>query len=57
MQHLAKHVLDSLPRDSPLGVEVVEVVHHELVARSEVRPVELVRDVPAQRTKLPPFLE
>ena len=56
LDHLAEHVLDGLPGDSPLGVEVVEVVHHELVAGGEVRPVELVRNVPAQRTKLPPFL-
>ena len=55
--NLSKHILDGLPGDSPLGVEVVEVVHHELVARSEVGPVELVGDVPAQRTKLPPLLE
>ena len=54
--NLSKHILDGLPGDSPLGVEVVEVVHHELVAGGEVRPVELVRNVPAQWTKLPPFL-
>ena len=56
LDHLAEHVLDGLPGDSPLGVEVVEVVHHELVAGGEVRPVELVGNVPAQWTKLPPFL-
>ena len=56
LDHLAEHVLDGLPGDPPLGVEVVEVVHHELVARCEVCPIELVRDVPAQRTKLSSFL-
>ena len=33
------------------------MVHHELVAGGEVRPVELVRNVPAQRPELPPLLD
>ena len=39
-----------------LGVQVVQVVHHELVAGREVSPVELVGDVPADGTVLPPLL-
>ena len=40
-----------------LRVQVVQVVHHELNAGIEVCPVELVRNVPAERPKLPPLLE
>ena len=33
------------------------MVHHELDARVEICPVELVRDVPAERPELPPLLQ
>ena len=39
-----------------LWVHIVNVVLYELDASSEVRLVELVWNVPSQRTKLPPFL-
>jgi hypothetical protein len=54
--HLAQHEADSLPGDAALGVQVVQVVHDELRRGVEVRPVELVGDVPAQRTEFATFL-
>jgi hypothetical protein len=56
LSHLAQHEADSLPGDAALGVQVVQVVHDELRRGVEVRPVELVGDVPAQRTEFTTFL-
>ena len=47
LQYLSQHEADRVPRDAPLRVEVVEVIHDELRRRGKVRLVELVRDVPS----------
>lgn len=41
----------------PLDIHVVQVVLYKLNSGVEVSLVELIRDVPAQRTVLAPFLD
>jgi len=53
---LTQHVSQTAPVHPSLGVQVVQVVLDELQAGGEVRLVELVGDVPAERTKLTPLL-
>jgi hypothetical protein len=55
-KHLSEHEADGLPGDAALRIQVVQVVHDELGGRVEVGPIELVGDIPAQRSKLPTFL-
>ena len=40
-----------------LGVDIIQVILHELDTTGKIRLVELVWNVPAQRTKLATFLE
>mmetsp|Transcript_25027 Transcript_25027/g.54625 ORF Transcript_25027/g.54625 Transcript_25027/m.54625 type:complete len:201 (+) Transcript_25027:1527-2129(+) len=55
--HVADLVVDDDPVDRPaLGLDVVQVVLHELHRRGQVRLVELVRHVEAERAKLAPLL-
>eukprot|EP01136_Pigoraptor_vietnamica_P000134 Opistho-1_new@25059 len=53
---LADHVAHRVPRDALARVDLVEVVLHKLHAREEVRLVELVGDVPAERAELAALL-
>ena len=56
MCHLSEHEADCLPGDAALRIQIIQVVHDELGGGVEVRPVELVGNVPAQRSKLAPLL-
>ena len=54
--NLPDHVPYCVPRHSLLRVHVVEVVLHELYGSREVGLVELVGNVPSNRSELPAFL-
>ena len=54
--YLSEHEADGVPRDPSLGVEVVQMVHDELRGGRKVGLVELVRNVPAERSKFSSFL-
>ena len=57
MAHLSKHEAHGAPRNAPLGIQIVQMVHNELSRGGKVGLVEFVRDVPAQSAKLPTFLK
>lgn len=54
--HLAEHIADRGPRDTFLRIHIVEMILYELNAGSEVSLIELVGNIPTQRTELPPLL-
>ena len=55
--HLAQHVAHGVPGDALLGVNVIQMVLYELYTGCPVRRIELVGDIPSQRTKLASLLQ
>lgn len=56
MEVKTQHVAQAAPVHSFLGIQVIQVVLDKLHAGGEICLVELIRDVPAKRTKLTTLL-
>ena len=54
--HLAQHIPDRVPGHTFLYVHIIQVVLNELHAGREISLVELIRDIPTQRTIFSSFL-
>lgn len=56
LKRLTEHVAQTAPVHASLHVQVVQVVLHKLDAGGKICLVELVGDVPAERTELTTLL-